>query len=423
MPDQADDTLETNSIAGNTNNSPAGTTKMGADAQNTLANNPLITDTPAMADGHATNVPLAKHDLDTGQAISGTSPADYETDDQSANPTNAAPPRFNSQPNVYGGNFGNSVQPSHHDQGRASNQRADANRGELGEQGALGATHGGYGNQYREFNTAAERPSAEPTEEKYYGEGASIPGPQHNSYQNYDGQDRRPAEQGHAVRDTPPARPPHADQPNAAANERGNNTHDTRNDVGQAGPDAAFQNDNGSPTVGAAYASDYGHTSGVSLPAGTPANHLPMGPDGHGLGTDPASARGGYDGQQTEATTSAQAAPAPVNSPDAPQGEGYGYGHERSEQEKPGNPDTGDSRNGFGPGGSQEGDSSQGHGSQGGSYDDQNPGARGDGYDQFTQQDKAQNYGEGKRQESRPEGDAAGDDHGAPHRNVGRDEA
>ncbi|RZK45782.1 MAG: hypothetical protein EOO59_20440, partial [Hymenobacter sp.] len=230
MPDQDDDTLGTNSIAGNYQNSPADDTKMGSDAQNTLANNPLITDTPAMHDGHATNAPLAKHDLDTGQVISGTSPADYETDDQTNNPTNAAPPRFNSQPNAYGGNFGNSVQPSYHDQGRASNQRADANRGELGEQGSLGASHGGYGNQYREFDTATERPSAENTEEKYYGEGASRPGPQHNSYQNYDGQNQRPAEQGHAVRDTPPARVLFNDQPNAAANERGNNTRDTRND-------------------------------------------------------------------------------------------------------------------------------------------------------------------------------------------------
>ncbi len=417
MPDQ-DDTLE-NSIAGNYENSPAAAHK-GDETTGSLANNPLIS-TPKTA-----AAALAKHDLDTGQSISGTSPADYQTDSQETNATNAAPTSANTQPDVYGGNFGNDVQPSHHDEGRASNQRADANRGEFGEQGNLGATHGGFGNQYREFDTAEERPSAEATEEKYYGEGASRPGPQHNSYQNYDGQDKRPVEQGHAVQDTPAARVMNfGDQPNTSPAERGN-THDTRNDVGDAGPNAAFQNDNGSPTVGAAYAADYGHTSGVSLPVGTPDNHLPMGPDGHGLNSDPASARGGYDGQQSEATTSAaQGAPAPVNSPDAPQTEGYGYGHERSEQEQPGNPKTGDSRNGFGPGGSKEGDTSQGHGSKGGSYDDENPGARGAGHDQFTQQDKAQNYGQDQREGFRPEGgDKPADaEDTAPRRNAGRDES
>ena len=415
MPDQ-DDTLDTNYIAGNAENSPAAA-HQGDTTTGSLATNPLIS-TPKIAPAA-----LGKHDLDTGQALSGTSPADYETGDQTANDTNAAP--ASPQPNVYGGNFGNSVQPSYHDHDRASNQRADANRGELGEQGDLGATHGGFGNQYRDFDTAAERPAAEATEEKYYGEGASRPGPQHNSYQNYDGQDQRPIEQGHAVRDTPAARVLNFDaQPGQPASSEGN-TKDTRNDVGKTGPDAAFQNDNGAPTVGAAYAADYGHTSGVGLPAGTPDHHLPMGPDGHGLGTDPASARGGYDGQQSEATTSATpGAPAPVNSPDAPQNEDYGYGHERSEQEKPGNPDTGDSRSGFGPGGSKEGNVSQGHGSQGGSYDDENPGGRGAGYDQFTQQDKAQNYGQGQQAGFRPEdGDKpANADDTAPRRNAGRDE-
>ena len=414
MPDQ-DDTLE-NSIAGNYENSPASAPAEGTAAQGSLANNPLIS-APKTAPAA-----LAKHDLDTGQAINGTSAADYQTDSEPASATNAAPP--SAQPNTYGGNFGNDVQPSYQDHDRASNQRADANRGELGEQGNLGATHGGFGNQYREFDTAEERPSAEATEEKYYGEGASRPGLQHNSYQNYDGQDQRPAEQGHAVHDTPAARILSFDaQPTTSPAERGN-TQDTRNDVGKTGPDAAFQNDNGSPTVGSAYAADYGHTSGVGLPAGTPDNHLPMGPDGRGLGSDPASARGGYDGQQSEATTAPQSAPAPVNSPDAPQTEGYGYGHERSEQEQPGNPKTGDSRNGFGPGGSKEGDTSQGHGSKGGSYDDENPGARGPEYDTFTQQDKAQNYGQGQREDFRPEGGDKPEDaeDTAPRRNAGRDE-
>jgi hypothetical protein len=413
MPDQ-DDTLETNAIAGNYDNSPADRPTPDARTQGSLADNPLIS-TPK--DGSAPN---------TEQPTAGAAnESDYVTGAQQANATNAASTNPGDQPNTYGGNFGNSVEPVHHDQGRASNQRADPNRGEFGEQGELGATHGGYGNQFREVDTAAEHPAAEATEEKYYGDGASRPGPQHNSYQNYDGQDERPVEQGHAMRDTPAARVLSFDQPTTPTSGEGN-TRDTRNDVGETGPNAAFQNDNGAPTVGAAYAADYGHTSGVSLPASTPSHHLDMGPDGHGLGTDPASARGGYDGQQSEATTSHQGgAPAPVNSPDAPQTEGYGYGHERSEQEQPGNPKTGDSRNGFGPGGSKEGNVSQGHGSEGGSYDDENPGARGPGYDNFTQQDKAQNYGQGQREGFRPEdGDKPAEaDDTAPRRNAGRDEA
>jgi hypothetical protein len=411
MPDQ-DDTLETNYIAGNETNSPADRPEPGP-TTGSLADNPLIS-TPKGDSTPTAEQPTAKASED-----------DYVTGRQQASATNAAP--GSAQPDNYGGNFGNSVQPVYDDQGRASNQRADPNRGEFGEQGELGATHGGYGNQYREFDTAAERPAAEATEEKYYGDGASRPGPQHNSYQNYDGQDARPVEQGHAVRDTPAARVLNFDQQPTTPTSGEGNTRDTRNDVGETGPNAAFQNDNGSPTVGSAYADDYGHTSGVRLPANTPSHHLPLGPDGHGLGTDPASARGGYDGQQTEATTPGQgSAPAPVNSPDAPQTEGYGYGHQRSEQEKPGNPKTGDSRSGFGPGGSKEGDASQGHGSQGGSYDDENPGARGPEYDQFTQQDKAQNYGQDKRDDFRPEGGdkpAEGDYGPAPRRNAGRDEA
>ncbi|HET9503435.1 MAG TPA: hypothetical protein VFO93_07830 [Hymenobacter sp.] len=411
MPDQ-DDTLETNYIAGNEANSPADRPEPGT-TTGSLADNPLIS-TPKGGPTPTTEQPTPE-----------ASEVDYITGRQQANATNAAP--SGEQPNTYGGNFGNGVEPAHHDQGRASNQRADANRGEFGEQGELGATHGGYGNQFREFDTAAERPAAEATEEKYYGDGASRPGLQHNSYQNYDGQDTRPVEQGHAVRDTPAARVMNFDdQPTAPARAEGN-TRDTRNDVGETGPNAAFQNDNGAPTVGPAYADDYGHTSGVGLPAGTPSHHLPLGPDGHGLGTDPASARGGYDGQQTEATTPGRgSAPAPVNSPDALQTEGYGYGHQRSEQEKPGNPDTGDSRSGFGPGGSKEGNASQGHGSKGGSYDDENPGARGPEYDNFTKQDKAQNYGQEQRSDFRPEGGdkpEEGDYGPVPRRNAGRDEA
>ena len=173
----------------------------------------------------------------------------------------------------------------------------------LAEQGTLGGTHGGFGNQYREFDTAAERPSAEATEEKYYGEGASEPGMQDNAYRNYDGRDERPSQQGHAVRDTPT--PPVMDfndnttsrQP--AIDGRGN-PMDNRNLPSKTGEVAAFQNDNGSPTVGAAYAPDYGHTSGVGLPAGTPGNHVANGPGGRNQQEDQHSSRGGYDNQGSQ---------------------------------------------------------------------------------------------------------------------------
>jgi len=344
--------------------------------------------------------------------------------------------RNSQQPNVYGGNFGNDVQGSFSDPDRASNQRADANRGEFGEQGDLGATHGGFGNQYRETNPAAEHPAAEATEEKYYGEGAARPGNQHNAYRTYDGQDRRPEEQGHAVRDTPA--PPIMNFDNNVADQQTDgrgNVQDNRNLPSKSGETAAFQNDNGSPTVGSAYAADYGHTSGVGLPAGATDNHLEMGPNGHGELEDARSSRGGYDNQGSQGGRShdqqpggnapaGQDAPAPVDAPTTAQTPGYGYGHERSEQAQAGNPDTGDSRNGFGPGGSKEGNVSQGHGSQGGSYDDENPGARGPEYDNFTQQDKAQNYGQENRTDFRPEGgDKPADaDDTAPRRNAGRDE-
>jgi hypothetical protein len=435
--------LGSNSIGGNTGSSSEANTKMGADAQNTNANSPAQPATPAMQPNAET--PLSSKELfDTEQSV-GTGAVE-EGDQQAnkeANPDDViaapAPPTDSKQPNVYGGNFGNDVQNSFQDHDRASNQRSDANRGEFGEQGTLGATHGGFGNQYRETNPAAEHPSAEATEEKYYGQGAAQPGLQHNAYRDYDGRDERPAQQGYAVRDTPT--PPTMDfkdsitSRQSATDGRGN-TQDTRNLPDKTGADAAFQNDNGAFNVGPAYADDYGHTSGVGLPAGTPDRHLPLGPNGHGDIEDERSSRGGYDnqgsqggrshdGQPGDAPAAGTGAPAPVNSPDAPQSEGYGYGHQRSEQEQAGNPNTGDSRSGFGPGGSQEGDTSQGHGSQGGSYDDENPGARGPAYDNFTQQDKAKNYGQEQRDDFRPaDGDKPQDaDYGAaPRRNAGRDE-
>jgi hypothetical protein len=391
------------------------------------------------ATGNATSPPTSHELVDSEMAAGNGAVEDGgHQENREANPADITGiPASPKQPNVYGGNFGNDVQGSFQDPNRASNQQADPNRGEFGEQGSLGATHGGFGNQYRETNPAAEHPAAEATEEKYYGEGAARPGAQHNAYRAYDGRDQRPAEQGHAVRDTP-APPVMSFDHNVADQQtdgRGN-TQDNRNLPGKSGEAAAFQNDNGAPTVGAAYAADYGHTSGVGLPAGAVENHLPMGPNGHGEVEDQRSSRGGYDNQGSQGGRShdqqpggnapaGQDAPAPVDAPNTIQTPGYGYGHERSEAARPGNPDTGDSRNGFGAGGSKEGNSGQGYGSKGGSYDDQNPGARGPEYDNFTQQDKAQNYGQENREDFRPEGGdkpAEADYGAAPRRNAGRDE-
>ncbi|MGI4875543.1 MAG: hypothetical protein ACRYFX_30685 [Janthinobacterium lividum] len=395
----------TNSIAGNTGAQPeAATTKMGADAQNTNANS---TAQPTTIDAG----------LPSGQAPAPSEPNAAVPHDPATVPGAAAP--TSDQPDSYGGNFGNDVQGSYNDPNRASNQTSAPDRGAFGQQQYnQGNTHGGYGNQYREFDPAAQHPAAEATEERYYGEGASRSGPQHNSYSAYDGHDRVPDQQGQAIRDTQPVAAQHpGNAPAATAPPTDNRNLPGRDDQG-----AAFQNDNGSPTTGGGYADDYGHTSGVGLPAATPDNHHPTTPGAQNQRDGQPSTRGGYDGTPP---SDAPGAPAPVNAPDAPQTEGYGYGHERSEEAVAGDPKTGDSRSGFGPGGSKEGDTSQGHGSQGGSYDDENPGARGPGHDNFTQQDKAQNYGQDQRADFRPaDGDHPTEgDHGpTPRRNPGRDE-
>jgi len=414
--------------------SPSGS----AQALRPLANQAASATTPG-AKGDATSPPSSRELVASEMAAGNGAVEDGgEQENREASPAAVTGiPASPQQPNVYGGNFGNDVQGSFQDPNRASNQQADPNRGEFGTQGNLGGTHGGFGNQYREVNTAAEHPAAEATEEKYYGQGASEPGLQHNAYRAYDGRDQRPAQQGHAVHDTPA--PPTMSFDNNVADQQTDgrgNTQDNRNLPSKSGEVAAFQNDNGSPTVGTAYAADYGHTSGVGLPADATDNHAGTGTAGRNQQEDDRSSRGGYDNQGSQGGRShdqqpggnapaGQDAPAPVDAPNAPQTPGYGYGHERSEAAQPGNPDTGDSRNGFGAGGSKEGNSSQGYGSKGGSYDDQNPGARGPEYDNFTQQDKAQNYGQENRADFRPEGGdkpTEGDYGAAPRRNAGRDE-
>jgi hypothetical protein len=333
------------------------------------------------------------------------------------------------QPDAYGGNFSNSTQNVANDSARHDNQASSADRGEFGVQGALGTTHGGFGNQFREGITEHQGDA----EAKYYGDGNVRPGAgDHNAYRDYDGHDQRPdvlpSPAERTVADTAAMPPASAAQ---ATDGRGNEV-DNRNLPDRTDAAAAFQNDNGSAEVaGAGYASDYGHTSGVGLPrtAGQP-QETPAAP-GRNQAEDQRSSRGGYDNQGsaggehrgTAAPAGQQpagAAPAPAgpDAPHAPQGEGYGYGHQRSEQPKPADNDTGAARQGSTPGtqlASHGGDTSQGYGSKGGSYDDQNPGAHPGGLDQHTSQ--AQNA----QQKPASQGDdtEAGN---IPRRNAARDD-
>jgi len=191
----------TNSIAGNTGAQPDANTKLGADVRNTNANSTLQPATPAMQ-AEPTDAPAAAEALpnpDTAD-FTGTQETKSPTLPQSAN--DPAPALDDSQPNVYGGNFGNDVQGSFQDPNRASNQRSDPNRGEFGQQEYnQGATHGGYGNQYREVDyPAPDGGTPQTAHEKYYGEGSGHPGHQHNAYRDYDGHDLVPDQQGHTVR-------------------------------------------------------------------------------------------------------------------------------------------------------------------------------------------------------------------------------
>ena len=321
-------------------------------------------------------------------------------------------------------NFNKSTRDVYNDQAHADNQASNADRGEFGVQGALGTTHGGFGNQFREGVTEHGG-----IDRKYYGEGVvRADGGDVNAYQAYDGHDERPDVQASpveqaAVIDTPPARPVFAHQPTDG---RGND-FDNRNLPDRTDAAAAHQNDNGSVEVqGAGYAADYGHTSGVGLPrtAGQPLETPPA--PGRNQSEDQRSSRGGYDnqgsagGEHRDSTGTAQqpaggVAPSGPDAPHAPQGEGYGYGHQRSEQPKPSDPHTGAERQGNTVGtklATDGGDTSQGYGSKGGSYNDKNPGARPDA-----------------DRQSQPTTDASATppasdtDYGsAPRRNAGRDD-
>lgn len=319
-------------------------------------------------------------------------------------------------------NFNKSTRDVYNDQAHAANQASSADRGEFGVQDALGATHGGHGNQFREGVTEHGG-----LDRKYYGEGVvRADSGDENAYRAYDGHDERPDVQASpveqaAVLDTPPAAPVFARQPTDG---RGNAV-DNRNQPDTTGAAAAFLNDNGSVEMqGAGYAPDYGHTSGVGLPrAAGQSLQTPSAP-GRNQREDQRSSRGGYDNQGSAGgahrdaagpASGGAAAPSGPAAPHAPQGEGYGYGHARSEQPKPGDSHTGAERQGSTPGtplATHGGDAAQGYGSQGGSYDDKNPGARADADQQG-----------GPPTPPATGADEHGPDYGsAPRRNAGRDD-
>ncbi len=405
---------ESNDIAGNRVAGPLGNTA-------TQANGPVVGQPGGVGNPHpaadsAAAPPASESPASGHQAIeSAALPSDPTHD----------------QPATYGGNFGNSTQPAAHDRARYDNQASDANRGEFGTQGTQGTTHGGYGNQHRDHITEHQGPA----DKKYYGEGNVRPGSgDHNAYLAYDGRDERPdvlpSPADRAVADTPPAGAV-APAPPAPALDGRQNPLDNRNRPDRADEVAAFQNDNGAAQAqGSAYAADYGHTSGVGLPR-TAAPAGPQAPPvvpGRNQAEDDHSMRGGYEPQTAPEPAHAPAGGAPAPSgpaaPHAPQGEGYGYGHERNEQPKKPDMQTGATRQGTTPGtdlARHGGDTGTGYGSKGGSYDDQNPGAHPEGLDQHTTQAQNAANGPGTRAEHRPV-DGNDESYGpAPRRNEGRD--
>jgi hypothetical protein len=372
----------------------------------------------------------------------------------------------------YGGNFSNATQGSFQDPARRDNQDADASRGEFGTFGRNGATHGGYGNQYREFDY--ERRNS--PEDRYYG-GPGRYGPQHNAYREYDGRNERydprteyhfepgrrhdPRDEHHGPYDRPRFSSGYGDDyyrdrqyQTGNYNDGRGNSYDNRNQPDRGDAYSGRQNDNGSRQGrGQGYADDYGHTS-MNNPYGRPRydegynqrGSYGQGDYGQGGGysqgnsrrnqdEDYRSSRGGYDNQGSAGGRGGR------HDDDHGYGqqrggvggtgqrnditEGYGYGHSRNEQ--PRRPDyrTGDDRNGYGR--SYGGNSNQGYGSQGGSYNDAYDDSRRDSRagsparGDYTSQDAARNYGPGARDERRRGHDDQNDYGPAPRRNAGRD--
>ena len=281
---------------------------------------------------------------------------------------------------TYGGNFGNSTQGSYHDEDRRENQDSDANRGEFGAQDLEGTTHGGFGNQ----NRVADYEPRNSAEDQYYG-GPGRPGHQENAYRAYDGRDERPD-----------SRLEYGFEPGTAqAPEAGLTSN----------PGNAHLNDNGAPKgPDSSYAADYGHTSLRGDNASSSRDKGSAASDRRNQTENYLPAQAGYDnqGRQDE-----------QQHPIARQGSAGGS-----------NAHVGDDRSGYVQ--DPSGDTAEGLGSRGGSYndayDDSKPGSTVGSPavgDQRTE-DLSPNYGATARQENRAD-NADTDDHGAPHRNAGRD--
>ncbi|GAA4367090.1 hypothetical protein GCM10023185_38650 [Hymenobacter saemangeumensis] len=366
------------------------------------------------------------------------------------------------QPENYGGNFGNDMHGSYQDEARYDNQASDASRGEFGAFGRH-ATHGGYGNQNREFDYNRQGSA----EDGYYG-GPGRYGHQHNAYRDYDGRNERwderrdygydrgfhPSEEYYDRRgsyDRPRGNfsngyhdYPDREQHSGNYNDGRGNRFDNRNQPDRGDYYSGRQNDNGSRQGrGGGYADDYGRSSlGGRDPYGHSryderrderGGYSQGGYSRRNQDEDYRSSRGGYDNQGSsggrgghrEDDYSAGNRQGGVGSTGQRNryGEGYGYGHSRSEQPRRPSYDTGDDRNGYGR--SYQGNSSQGYGSQGGSYNDayddsrrdsrQGSPSRGD----YRREDADRNYGQDQRPQYRSDDDH---DYGtAPRRNRGRD--
>ena len=368
---------EANDIAGNRIDGPVGNTA----ARQTQSG--LAVGIPGGAPG------AAAHDIDSSTAsASSESLADSETragegavgDNLQAKENVAADPAHLVPTGAYGGNFGNSTQASYRDQSRRDNQDSDANRGEFGAQDLDGTTHGGFGNQNRQADYEP-RGSAE---DQYYG-GPGRPGHQENAYRAYDGRDERPDN-----RSKYGFEPGTAQAPEAGLTSNPSNAH---------------LNDNGAPKgPDSSYAADYGHTSLRSDNASSSQNKGPATLDRRNQTENYLPAQAGYDNQGRHDEQ---------QHPIARQGSAGGS-----------NAHVGDDRSGYVQ--DPSGDTAEGLGSRGGSYndayDDSKPGSTVGSPavgDQRTE-DLSPNYGATARQENRAD-NADTDDHGAPHRNAGRD--
>lgn len=459
------------------------TDKMGAGANNALANSSVQQETPGMQKGALDNGKQERNDATESGSVSSQSLADSETrvgegavtgeeghqKNQEADPadmkTKAGNPtplteiaadkddkkdrslagkedQKDGQPNQekqldpakYGGNFSNSTQDIYNDPERQQNQDSSAGRGEFGSQDT-GGTHGGYGNQYREPETRGNfYPDGQ---DRRYGGNYGPNGYHPEQVGNDDNdQNRGPhvgsdydyGYQGAVVPTSPLTAGQYDNQrPNPPAAYNAQSPNQLNNTILPNENQAGFSNDNGSPQGKAGYSNDYGNSSGGSNAAQQRGNELNSQPatDQRNQGEDARSSRGGYDNQGERG---------PENSP--------ARNDQQAQEEAPGDNsrdasfrnDDGDQpkddRSGYGDGdGNYGGSSKQGYGSKGGSYNDEysssDPNSKqgsSDRGDLRSQERNEQNYGEERREQYRnPESDEAADYGSSPRRNLGRD--